>query len=172
MTGEDLESRILRVRGVHVMLDRDLAAVFNVATKVLNQTLRRNRERFPSDFVFQLTSEETRSLRSQIVTSKRGGARHAPWAFTEHGAIMAATLLRGWRAVELSVFVVRAFVRLRNLAGTSSEVAARLSALERKVTGHDEELRAMFAALRALVEPARRPRRRIGFRSTSMAAES
>src|SRR5262245_30276753 len=125
------------------MLDRDLAAVFDVPTKVLNQALRRNRDRFTRDFVFRLTSEESRSLSSQIVTAKpgRGGHRHAPWAFTEHGAIMAATLLRGWRAVELSVFVVRVFVRLRRGRGT--EIAARLSALERKVTGHDEELKQM-----------------------------
>lgn len=164
-----IESRILRLRGQYVILDWDLAAVYDVSTRALNQAIRRNRERFPKDFAFQLSKEEFASLRSQIVISKpgRGGRRRPPWVFTEHGAIMAGTLLRGWRAVELSVFVVCAFVRLRQLAGSHVEIATRLSALERRVAGHDEELKAMFAALRALVEPPGPERRRTGFKSST-----
>jgi hypothetical protein len=161
-----LEARIQTIRGESVMLDDDLAAIYGVATRVLNQAVRRNRERFPEDFAFQLSKEEVAALRSQTVISKtpgRGGRRYAPWAFTEHGAIMAASVLNSPRAVEMSVFVVRAFVRLRDFARTHSELAAKLTALERKVAGHDEDLKQMFAALRALLDLPTRPRRAIGF---------
>jgi hypothetical protein len=160
-----LEAQIHTIRGESVMLDVDLAAVYGVVTRVLNQAVRRNRERFPDDFAFQLSKEEFAALRSQAVISNpgRGGRRYAPWAFTEHGAIMAASVLNSPRAVEMSVFVVRAFVRLRDLARTHSELAAKLTALERKVAGHDEDLKQMFAALRALIDPPTKPRRAIGF---------
>jgi hypothetical protein len=157
--------RILELRGEKVLIDSDLAAIYGVPTKVFNQAIRRNAERFPSDFAFRLTDEELISLRSQIVTSKpgRGGRRYLPWAFTEHGAIMAATVLNSPRAVEMSVFVVRAFVRLRALARTHGDLTRALATLERRVTGHDEELKQVIAALRGLIEPPAKPRRRIGF---------
>ena len=111
-----VESKILEIRGERVMLDADLADVYGVTTKALNQAVKRNLDRFPEDFKFQLTAEVAASLRSQTVTSKqgRGGRRYVPWAFTEHGALMAATVLNSPRAVEMSVFVVRAFVRRRS----------------------------------------------------------
>jgi hypothetical protein len=147
------------------MLDDDLARVYGVPTRALNQAVRRNGERFPRDFAFQLSQDEFDVLRSQTVISNpgRGGRRYPPWAFTEHGAIMAASVLNSPRAVEMSVFVVRAFVRLRDFARTHAEIAAKLSALERKVTGHDEDLKRMFAALRGLLEPPMKPSRPIGF---------
>lgn len=162
-----VETKILEIRSERVMLDRDLAAVYGVTTGALNQAVKRNRDRFPDDFVFQLTpqeAEEVRRSRSQSVILKRGqNIKYPPWAFTEHGALMAATMLNSSPAVEMSVFVVRAFVRLREYARGHAEISKRLDALERKVTGHDEDLREMFNALRALLTPSPRSRREIGF---------
>jgi hypothetical protein len=159
-----LETRILTIRGEKVILDSDLAAVYGVATKVLNQAVRRNSRRFPPDFRFQLSVAE----RAEVVTNcdhlrRLRFSRVRPWAFTEHGAIMAATVLNSPRAVELSVFVVRAFVRLRAFSRTHAELHAKLDLLERRVAGHDEELRQVFNALRRLIDPSRRPKRQIGF---------
>ena len=160
-----VESRIRPLRGLAVILDGDLAAIYGVTTAALNQAVKRNRERFPEDFLFQLTADESADLKSQSVTSSsgHGGRRKLPWAFTEHGAIMAASVLNSPRAVEMSVFVVRAFVRLRDFARTHAELTAKLTALERKVAGHDEDLKRMFATLRALLNPTTKPNRPIGF---------
>lgn len=163
----NVETKILEIRSERVMLDRDLAAVYGVTTGALNQAVKRNRDRFPDDFVFHLTSEEAeevRRSRSQSVILKRGqNIKYLPWVFTEHGALMAATVLNSPLAVEMSVFVVLAFVRLREYARGHAEISKRLDALERKVTGHDEDLREMFNALRALLTPSPRSRREIGF---------
>ncbi len=152
------------LRGRNVMLDADIAAIYGVATKVLNQAVKRNIRRFPRDFRFQLTKAE----RDEVVTNcdhlrrlRFSSAR--PWAFTEHGAIMAATILNSARAVEMSVFVVRAFIRLRELARNHAELALKLDALEHRVAGHDAGLEDVFAALHALIQPPRTPRRQIGF---------
>lgn len=149
-----LEGRIRLVRGVQIILDSDLADLYGVATRALNQAFRRNLARFPADFAFRLTREETGNLRSQSVISSsgHGGRRHSAWAFTEHGALMAALVLNSSRAVETSVFVVRAFVRLRDMARGHATLAATLAALERRVVGHDEALKEVFAALHALVD--------------------
>jgi hypothetical protein len=157
------------VRGDKVLLDADLAELYGVSTKALNQATRRNRGRFPEDFVFQLSDREVEALRSQIVTSnaRRGGRRYRPWAFTEHGAIMAASILNSAQAVEMSVFVVRAFVRLREIARTHGDLAAKLDILERRVTDHDGSIKGLFRAIRVLLEPPVRPRKRIGFRADS-----
>jgi hypothetical protein len=159
------ESRILLVRGQAVLLDHDLAAIYGVATAALNQATKRNRERFPEDFLFRLTAEESANLKSQSVTSSsgHGGRRKLPWAFTEHGAIMAASVLNSFRAVEMSVFVVRAFVRLRDFARGNAELAAKLRQLERRIGGHDQELAEILAVIRQLTVPLARPRRAIGF---------
>ncbi|HXA16982.1 MAG TPA: ORF6N domain-containing protein [Thermoanaerobaculia bacterium] len=159
-----VDRTILTIRGERVMLDRDLAEVYGVTTKALNQAAKRNELRFPSDFRFQLTRED----RDEVVTNcdhlrTLKYAAALPWAFTEHGALMAAAVLNSPRAVEMSVFVVRAFVRLREFARGHTEIAIRLDALEQKVTGHDEDLREMFNALRALLTPSPRPVREIGF---------
>ncbi|HEX9459403.1 MAG TPA: ORF6N domain-containing protein [Thermoanaerobaculia bacterium] len=159
-----VDRTILTIRGERVMLDRDLAEVYGVTTKVLNQAVKRNELRFPSDFRFQLTTEE----REEVVTNcdhlqTLKYAAALPWAFTEHGVIMAAAVLNSPRAVEMSVFVVRAFVRLREFARGHTEIARRLDALEQKVTEHDDDLREMFNALRALLTPSPRTGREIGF---------
>lgn len=162
-----LDLQIFVVRGERVMLDRQLSDAYGVTTKALNQAVKRNAGRFPRDFAFQLNSEDMDALRSQIVTanSGRGGRRSRPWAFTEHGAIMAAAVLNSRRAVEMSVFVVRAFMRLRNVAHTHAMIAAKLGAIERSVGRHDAELKSVFRALRTLLMPAARRRRAIGFRA-------
>lgn len=160
-----VERSVVVLRGDKVILDADLAALYGVETKRLNQAVKRNRSRFPPDFAFQLTSAEQSRLRSQIVTSNRGrgGRRYAPWVFTEHGAIMAATVLNSPRAIEMSIYVVRAFIRLRELAGAHAFLAAKLAKLEKRVTKHDSELAEIVDILRALLQPAPRARRKIGF---------
>ncbi len=131
LTPKPIEDQIFLVRGQKVLLDADLAALYGVEVKALNQAVKRNPDRFPSDFVFRLTPEEDEALRSQIVTSKssRGGRRYAPYAFTEHGAIMAASVLNSPRAVEMSIYVVRAFLRLREMLATHKALAAKLAEL-------------------------------------------
>src|SRR5258708_22169259 len=137
--GAAVESRILFLSHERVILDADLAELYGVPVKHLNQQIKRNQERFPSDFVFQLTAKEHKFLRSQIVTSKKGsgGRRYPPYAFTEHGAIMAATVLNSSRAVQMSVFVVRAFVRLREMLATNRSLAAKIHELENRLDSTD-----------------------------------
>ena len=123
------------IRGQRVILDTDLAQIYGVSVKRLNEQVKRNRQRFPNDFCFQLTLGEAETLRSQIATSKRGGRRYLPYAFTEHGAIMAANILNSSRAIQMSVFVVRAFVKMRALLSNDKGLAEELKKLESKLTG-------------------------------------
>jgi len=162
-----IERVILSVRGERVILDADLAALYGVTTKRLNEQVRRNRDRFPPDFAFRLSWEETRASRSQFATLKRGrNIKFRPYVFTEHGAIMAANVLNSKRAVTVSVLVVRAFVRLRGMLAANKELAGRLDELERKVAGHDGDIRALVEAIRQLMAPPPEPaRKRIGFHS-------
>lgn len=160
---QPVDTRIITIRGTRAMLDRDLAELFGVPTKVLNQAVRRNRERFPAEFVFQLTSDESRILRSQSVTSNWGGRRYPPYAFTEHGVLMAATVLNSDRAVEMSLFIVRAFVRLRSIYASRMELTRRLDELDTRVSRHDAEIRAIVEAIRQLALPPLPKRRPIGF---------
>jgi hypothetical protein len=163
---ERIEQQILVIHGQRVMLDSDLALLYGVSTKRLNQQVQRNPERFPIDFMFQLSLEEAALLRLQIATSKgRGGRRSLPYAFTEHGAIMLASVLNSARAIEASVFVVRAFVKLRSLLATHKEIAQKLTELERKLTGHDEDIRTLFVAIRQLMAQPDPKTKRIGFHS-------
>ncbi len=172
--------RIATVRGQRVLLDSDLAALYEVETKRFNEAVRRNLAKFPADFMFQLTAEEWAALRSQIATLNAAGTgrgqhrKYLPYAFTEHGAIMAANLLSSPRAVEVSVYVVRAFVRLRELATTHGDLAKRLAELEDKTEAlsmsHDtfsrntrNQLKQVFDALRELMTPPDPPKRPIGF---------
>lgn len=156
------DSMIVRARGHAVILDSDLAALYGVTVKRLNEQVKRNHERFPEDFVFQLTDAEARSLRSQNATLKRGGHRkYMPYVFTEHGAIMAANVLRSKQAVEMSVTVVRAFVRLRRMAMSVEGLARKVATLEQK---YDASFRAVFDAIRQLMTPPEPDfRKRIGF---------
>jgi phage regulator Rha-like protein len=147
-----------------VILSIDLAELYGVEPKVLNQAVKRNIERFPSDFMFQLTNQEFANLKSQIVTSSWGGLRRAmPYAFTEHGAIMVASVLNSPRAIEISVYVVRAFVRLREYLSSHKELAQKLTELEKKIETHDEAIQALIDAIRQLMTPPDKPRRRIGY---------
>jgi hypothetical protein len=168
---ERIVSRILLLRGQKVILDADLAELYGVSTGRFNEQVRRNRDRFPSDFMFRLTNQEVERLRSQIAISigemrlvGRGGRRYLPHAFTEHGAIMAATILNTPRAIEVSVFVVRAFVRLREMVAANKELSKKLDELERRVSHHDEAITGIVKAIRELATPPEpKARRRIGF---------
>ena len=161
---EAIESRILLIRGQKVMLDADLAALYGVPTKRLNEQVKRNQMRFPADFMFALTLQEAANLKSHIATSSWGGARHRPFPFTEHGALMAASVLNGPRAIEASVHVVRAFVRMRQAIETHREWAKKLDELEGKVGTHDEEIQLIFKALKRLMaEPEKKKKKPIGF---------
>lgn len=160
-----LEPLIYTIRGRRVILDTDLAALYDVTTKRLNEQVKRNPARFPDDFAFVLVRQEVTALRSQFATSKgRGGSRYLPRAFTEHGAIMAANVLNSERAVEMSVYVVRAFVKMRETLAATAELSRRLETVERRIDQHDENIRALVAAVRQLMTPPEKPRRRIGFR--------
>ena len=163
---QPIENLILVIRGQRVMLDADLAALYGVSTKRLNEQVKRNLDRFPEDFMFQLTSQEVRNLKSQIATSRsHGGRRKLPYAFTEHGAIMAANVLNSPRAVQASVWVVRAFVKLRETMSTHKELVRTLAELERRLDYHDEDIRALVEAIKQLMTPAKPSERpRIGFK--------
>ena len=167
-----VESRILVLRGQRVILDRDLAELYGVPAKRLNEQVKRNRERFPADFVFQLSAREQEALRSQDATSKtgRGGRRYPPYAFTEHGAIMAATVLNSEQAVEMSVFVVRAFVRLREMLATNRKLAAKMDELERRLDTHDATIQELIEAIRELMAPQPAKGRKIGYELPAAAA--
>ena len=158
---EALAQRIYRIRGQRVLLDADLAELYGVPTKRLNEQIKRNPDRFPPDFLFQLSEEEHAALRSQVATSNI--RRYLPYAFTEHGAIMAATVLNSPRAIEMSVFVVRAFVRLREMLSTHQELAEKLDALERTVSTHDQAIAGLINAIRELTHTPVSRTRPIGF---------
>jgi hypothetical protein len=157
---EVIERKIYLIRGHKVMLDSDLAELYGVTTKRLNEQIRRNLKRFPSDFMFQLSSKEAESLRSQIATSKRGGRRYLPYAFTEQGVAMLSTVLNSDRAIEVNIQIMRAFVKLREMIASNKELAKRLDELESK---YDEQFKVVFDAIRELMTPPEPKRRRIGF---------
>jgi ORF6N domain len=157
-----IERSVHRVRSQNVMIDEDLAELYQVDVKALNQAVKHNRERFPPDFMFRLTKSEARSLRSQIVTANRGrgGRRTAPYAFTEHGVAMLSGVLHSDRAVRVNIVIMRAFVRLRRLLESHDELARKIVELEDK---YDGQFRVVFDAIRALMAPTGRAHRRIGF---------
>jgi hypothetical protein len=157
--------RVFRVRDESVLLDADLAGLYGVETKAFNQAIKRNAHRFPRDFAFQLTEEEFVGLKSQIVTSKnRGGRRYLPWVFTEHGSIMAATILNSGRAVAMSTYVVRAFVRVRRELLGNATLEARLTRIEKDLLSHDAALRTLFGKIKPLlVPPPEPPAKEMGF---------
>ena len=183
---ESLEPLILVVRNQRVILDADLARLYGVPTKRFNEAFKRNRQRFPDDFAFQLRTTEFNNLRSQIATSNvqpagslesdrnrsqsvtgsHGGRRYLPWAFTEHGAVMAANILRSEQAVHMSVFVVRAFVRLREHIAANQAILKRLAEIDRTLLQHDSALLDLYEKLLPLLQPLPdHPKRRIGFQS-------
>jgi ORF6N domain-containing protein len=164
---EAIASRIFTVRAQRVILDVDLAALYGVTTGRLNEQVRRNAKRFPPDFAFPLSTQEVRNLKSQFAISSWGGRRTRPTVFTEHGAIMAAMVLNSSRATEVSVYVVRAFVQLRDTLAAHKQLALRLdeleSRLERKFASHDHTISEILSAIRALMTPPAPKKRSIGF---------
>jgi len=165
---ELIERRIYLIRDHKVMLSTHLAELYSVEPRVLVQAVKRNMERFPEDFMFQLTPEEFKNLKSQSVISTWGGLRRAtPYAFTQEGVAMLSSVLKSNHAVQVNIAIMRAFVKLRELAATHKDLAQKLEALERKYEEHDEEIQAIFKAIKKLLEPpAIPPKRRIGFAPT------
>jgi hypothetical protein len=161
---ERLDNAILEIRGERVMLDYDLAAIYGVTTKALNQAVKRNRDRFPAGFMFELTLDE----KEELVTNcdRLAVLKHSsslPYAFTEHGAVMLASVLKSRRAVEVSVFVVRAFIRMRRMLTDQRQLALKLAELESKLAAHDKNFQMVFAAIKQLMQPPEPKKKRIGF---------
>jgi hypothetical protein len=164
---ELIERRIYVVRDHKVMLDRDLAELYEVPTKVFNQAVKRNRQRFPKDFMFQLMNKEAGPLRSQIVTLKKARGRHAkyaPYAFTEQGVAMLASILNSSRAIQVNITIMRAFVRMREIMSTHRDLLQKINGMEKK---YDDQFHGVFIATRKLMEPPVAPKRRIGFTNLS-----
>jgi hypothetical protein len=156
-----IERRIYLIRGHKVMLDSDLADLYQAPTKAFNQAVKRNLDRFPDDFMFQLTEEETAPMRSQIVTASRRNIRHRPYAFTQEGVAMLSSVLSSPRAIQVNIAIMRVFVRLRELAGTHRDLAQKIAAMEKK---YDVQFRVVFEAIKKLLDPPPAPaKRRIGF---------
>ena len=161
---ESIAGKIFFIRGEKVILDRDLAAMYGVTTKVLNQAVRRNRKRFPDDFMFVLTKEENDSLRSQNVTLKRGQhSKYLPFAFTEHGVAMLSSVLNSERAIEVNITIIRAFVHLRRMTISYDAVERKLRDIEDRLEGQDEKIEVIFEAIRQLMVPPGKKKNKIGF---------
>jgi hypothetical protein len=161
IAGDHILGSIILIRGVKVILDADLATLYGVPTKALVQAVKRNRSRFPKDFMFQLAAEEFANLRSQSVTSSSwGGRRTAPYAFTEQGVAMLSSVLRSPRAISVNIEIMRAFVRLREIVAEHRDLARKLDELE---TRYDSNFQAVFEAIRALMNPETKPKKRIGY---------
>lgn len=165
---ELIERRIYLIRGQKVMLDADLAALYQVPTKVLNQAVRRNRDRFPADFMLELTNKEAAALRSQFVTLEKGRGRYskfAPSAFTEHGVAMLSSVLKSKRAVQMNILIIRAFVKLREVLATHKDLARKMEALERWQKEHGVRINAVYEIVKRLIAAPSKPQRSIGFRT-------
>jgi len=161
---EIIEQKIFMIRGHKVMLDKDLSLLYGVSTKRLNEQVRRNLKRFPEDFMFKLTWEEAKSLRSQFATLKRGQHRkYRIYAFTEQGVSMLSSVLNSEKAINVNIAIMRAFVKLRQILSTHKELAHKLGELERKIEKHSEAIRGIFEVIRQLMGEAERPKRKIGF---------
>jgi hypothetical protein len=159
---ENIISQIYYIRGVKVMLDFHLADLYDVETRVLNQAVQRNIERFPEDFMFQLSDNEIKNLTSQIVTSSWGGRRRAPYAFTEQGVAMLSGVLRSEKAINVNIAIMRAFVRMRELISQNKELKKKLDKMESK---YDQQFKVVFNAIRQLIEKKNEPRNIIGFKT-------
>lgn len=166
MSIENIHECIYLIRGHKVMLDKDLARLYSVETKVLLQAVKRNRERFPEDFMFQLEWDEAKSLRSQIVTLKQWQhLKYRPYAFTEQGIAMLSSVLRSKQAILVNVAIMRVFVKLRGFLAANRELSIKLGELERKLSKHDHEIQNIFHVIREIMTPPEKPKRRIGFHS-------
>jgi hypothetical protein len=166
LTQEIIERKIYIIRGRRVMLDRDLAILYCVPTKRLNEQVKRNIKRFPDDFMFQLTWDEAQSSRSQFATLKKGqNIKYLPYAFTEQGVAMISSVLDSETAIQVNIAIMRVFVKLKEILSTHKELSYKLNELERRIEKHDSEIQSIFEAIRQLIAPpSERPKRRIGFR--------
>ena len=167
LADEVIMNKIYMVRGQKVMIDRDLAELYGVETKVLKQAVRRNTDRFPDDFMFEMSKKEFENWRSQFVTSNNGskmGLRYAPFCFTEQGVTMLSCILNSARAITINIQIIRIFTKLREMIITHKDILLKLEQLENKVTGHDENIQMIFEAIKQLLNPPKELRRRIGFR--------
>jgi ORF6N domain len=161
-----VERRIHLIRGHNVMLDRDLAELYGVKAIALRQQVKRNRERFPADFMFQLTAEEAGLLVSQtVIPSRRSLGGFLPYVFTQEGVAMLSSVLNSERAVQVNIAIMRAFVQLRHFAASHKDLAKKIGALERKYSEHDDEIQVIFKAIKKLLEPQPKPKRAIGFKT-------
>jgi hypothetical protein len=161
---ENIAQQIFLIRGEKVMLDFDLAQMYQVETKALKQAVKRNLESFPSDFMFELTVAEFKILRSQIVTSSWGGSRYLPMAFTEQGVSMLSGVLKSKRARQVNIAIMRAFVKMRKFFETHRDLETQLKKLESRMDKHDEAIKTIFEAIRLLMQPPNSPRKKIGFK--------
>ncbi len=173
-TYEEIEQRIFFIRGHKVMIDRDLAEMYGVPTNRLNEQVKRNKRRFPDDFMFQLTKAELKNLMSQIATSSWGGTRKMPFAFTEQGVAMLSSVLNSKTAIDVNIQIIRVFTRMREMLSSHKNILLKLEQLEKRMmkhdkrsTKHEEEIRALFEALSQLIAPANEPRKRIGYKQNS-----
>lgn len=162
---ELIERRIYLIRGHKVMFDADLAELYQVTTSNLNLALRRNLDRFPEDFMFQLTKEEFENLRLQSATSRWGGRRYRPYAFTEHGVAMLSSVLKSERAVQMNILIIRAFVKLREILATDKNLAHKIEDLERQQKEHGRQLAAVYSIVKRLIEAPSKPKNPIGFKT-------
>jgi len=162
---ESIVSKIVFIRDEKVMLDRDLAELYGVETGALNRAVKRNTKRFPEDFMFQVTGEEAEVLRCQAGISKpgRGGRRYLPYVFTEQGVAMLSSVLNSKRAIDVNIAIMRAFVQLRKMIASNTKLARKLAELEQHLESHDEQIQAIFEAIRQLMMPPAKPRKKIGF---------
>ena len=162
---EVIEQKIFMIRGHKVMLDRDLAQLYGVSVKRLNEQVKRNIKRFPGDFMFLLTKQEVVNLRSQFATSSWGGERYLPYVFTEQGVAMLSGVINSDRAIQVNIAIMRAFVKIREILSTHKELAHKLAELERKIDKHDKDIGLIFEAIRQLMEPPpEKPKKLIGFK--------
>ncbi|MFP4469857.1 MAG: ORF6N domain-containing protein [Bacteroidales bacterium] len=157
-------NKIYHIRGMQVMLDFDLAELFDVETKVLKQQVKRNMERFPEDFMFELTQDEFDGLRSQIVTSKRGGTRYLPYVFTEQGVAMLSGILRSKTAIEVNIKIMRVFVKMRFLISTHQEILQKIEQLEAENIEQNIQIASIYEIIKELIEPKYKNRKQIGFK--------
>jgi hypothetical protein len=162
---EIITSKIFFIRNQKVMIDSDLAELYQVETKRLNEQVKRNKDRFPEDFMFELSKEEWENLKSQNATSSWGGRRTLPFVFTEHGVLMLSSVLNSERAIQMNIQIMRIYTKLRELLLTNKDILLKLEKLERTAMSHDEELKLIFKYLRELLNPAEEPRKEIGFKA-------
>ena len=169
LTDELVVTKIYLIRGLKVMLDRDLAELYQVETRILNQAVRRNIDRFPEDFMFQLTEQELEDWKSQIVisNSEKMGLRKRPLAFTEQGVAMLSSVLNSETAIRVNIQIIRVFTRMRQMLSTQKDILLQLEKMEKKLTGHDEDIQLIFKYLKQLLNPPQQPRRRIGFKTNN-----